>query len=86
VVSLVSVAARSRCYLCGTIERVAECETVEVANIHAAFMHVAEKMAGYGKRLGEYPTLSASLAMRHHRFPAHTRVLTNSLCTAYDFA
>ena len=30
-----------------------------MANIHAVSTHIAEKMVGYGKRLGEYPTLSA---------------------------
>jgi hypothetical protein len=34
------------CYLCGTVERVAECETAEIANIHAVFMFPDEKMAG----------------------------------------
>jgi hypothetical protein len=40
----------------GTIEVV---EIGEIASIHALFVHVAEKMAGCSKRLGEYPTLSA---------------------------
>jgi hypothetical protein len=35
-------------------------EPVEIVNIHAASMHVAENMVGCGKRLGEYPTLSAT--------------------------
>ena len=30
-----------------------------IANVHAVFTHIAEKMLGYEKRLGEYPTLSA---------------------------
>lgn len=33
--------------------------TVEIASIHAVFMHIAENMVGCSKRLGEYPTLSA---------------------------
>ena len=33
---------------------------IEIANIHAVSTHVPEKMVGYGKRLGEYPTLSAT--------------------------
>jgi hypothetical protein len=45
-VSLVSVSSRNWCYLCGTVERVAKEETVEIANIHAVFMHVAENMLG----------------------------------------
>jgi hypothetical protein len=56
---VVSVAARNRYYLCGTVERVAECETVEIANVHAVFMHAAENMIGCPQKLGEYPTLSA---------------------------
>jgi hypothetical protein len=59
VVSLVSVAAGNRCYLCGTVERVAECDSVEIANVHAVFMHAAENMIGCSQKLGEYPTLSA---------------------------
>ncbi|HXN23361.1 MAG TPA: hypothetical protein VOA41_11535, partial [Candidatus Dormibacteraeota bacterium] len=39
-----------------TIEAV---EIGEIASIHALLMHVAEKIAGCSKRLGEYPTLSA---------------------------
>jgi len=62
-VSLVSVWGRNWCYLCGTVEVVAECDIVEIANIHAVFMQVAEKMIGYEKRLGEYPTLSARCLM-----------------------
>jgi hypothetical protein len=46
LVSLVSVWVRNWCYLCGTVETVAECETVEIANIHAVFTHVAENMLG----------------------------------------
>jgi hypothetical protein len=45
LVSLVSVWGRNWCYLCGRIERVETGEIVEIANIHAVFMHVAEKMA-----------------------------------------
>jgi len=29
---------------------------VEIVSIHAVFMHVAENMVGWQKRLGEYPT------------------------------
>jgi hypothetical protein len=43
-------------YLCGTVERVAECETVEIANVHAVFMYVAENKMGYSQRRREYPT------------------------------
>lgn len=59
LVSLVAVLGGNWCYSCGTVEGVEGCEIVEIANIHAVFMHVAEKMVGYEKRLGEYPTLSA---------------------------
>jgi len=45
-VSLVSVLARNWYYLCETIEKVAVVETVEIASIHAVFVHVAEKMVG----------------------------------------
>jgi hypothetical protein len=34
-------------------------EIVEIASIHAVFMHVTENMVGWQKRLREYPTLSA---------------------------
>jgi hypothetical protein len=44
---------------------------VEIANVHAVFMHAAENMIGCSLKLGEYPTLSASLAMLLSRFPAH---------------
>jgi hypothetical protein len=47
LVSLVSVLGRNWCYLCGTVERVDKGEIVEIANIDAVFMHVAEKMVGY---------------------------------------
>jgi|SRR6267378_722949 len=30
-------------------------ESMEIANVHAVFAHVTEKMVGYEKRLGEYP-------------------------------
>jgi len=55
-VSFVSVLDGNWCYSCGTVEIVAECETVEIANTHAVFGHVAENMVGCQKRLGEYPT------------------------------
>jgi hypothetical protein len=62
LVSLVSDWGRNWCYLCGTVERVAQYETVEIANIDAVLMQVTENMAGWQRWLGEYPTLSAS----HH--------------------
>jgi len=43
---LVSVSARNWCYLCGKVQRVETGEIVEIANIHAVFMQVAEKMGG----------------------------------------
>ena len=46
LVSLVSVSARNWCYLCERIERVEKGETVEIANVHAGVMHVAENMLG----------------------------------------
>jgi hypothetical protein len=46
VVSLGSVAARNRCYLCGTLERVAECDSVEIANVHAGAVHIVEMIVG----------------------------------------
>jgi hypothetical protein len=46
LVSLVSVWCRNWCYLCETVEGVEECETVEIANIDAVSMDVAEKMVG----------------------------------------
>jgi hypothetical protein len=52
-------------HLCGSIETMEECEIIEIASIHAVFMHVAENMVGWRKRLGEYPTLSPTLAYAH---------------------
>jgi hypothetical protein len=46
LVSLVSVLGRNSCYSCGTIEKDAVVEIVEIANIHAIFMHVAENIVG----------------------------------------
>jgi len=46
LVSLVSVLGRNRCYLCERVERVAKGETVEIADIDAVFMEVAENVAG----------------------------------------
>ena len=46
LVSLVSVWGRNWCYLCGTVERVEKDEIVEIANIHAVFIQVAENMLG----------------------------------------
>jgi len=45
-VSLVSVWRGNWCYLCGTVETVAADEKLEIANIYALFMHVAEKVVG----------------------------------------
>jgi hypothetical protein len=58
-VSLVSVQARNLTQANEIGEEVEKGETVEIANIHADVMHVVENMVGCGKRLGEYPTLSA---------------------------
>jgi hypothetical protein len=55
----VSVWGGNWCYSCGKFERVETGEIVEIGNIHALFMQVAEKMVGCSKGLGEYPTLSA---------------------------
>ena len=44
-------------------------EAVEIASIHGVFMHVAEKIAGCSKRLGEYPTLSAIRSAQIAVFP-----------------
>jgi hypothetical protein len=46
LVSLVSVWGRNWCYICGTIEKVAAVEILEIANIHAVFMQVTENMIG----------------------------------------
>ena len=59
LVSLVSASGRNWCYLCGTVEGVEKGEIVEIANIHAVLVHVAEKMVGWRKDLAENPTLSA---------------------------
>jgi len=56
LVSLVSVWGRNWCYSCGRVERVETGETVEIGNIHAVFVHIAENMVGWQMRLGEYPT------------------------------
>ncbi len=44
LVSLVSVSARNWCYSCGRIEGVEKGEIIEIANIHAGSMQVAENM------------------------------------------
>jgi len=44
LVSLVSVSARNWCYSCEKVETVEKGEIVEIANLHAVFVHVAEKM------------------------------------------
>jgi hypothetical protein len=41
----------------GWIERVETGEIIEIATIHTVFVQVAEKMAGWQKRLCEYPTI-----------------------------
>ena len=61
LVSLVSVLGGNWRYLCGRIERIETSEIVEMANIHAVFMHLPENMVGCSKRLGEYPTIRSSL-------------------------
>jgi len=43
-VSLVSVWGRNWCYLCERVERVEEGEIVEITNVDAVCMEVAEKM------------------------------------------
>ena len=45
-------------------------EIGEIASIHELFMHVAEKIAGCSKRLGEYPTLSAIFSLISAQNPA----------------
>jgi hypothetical protein len=47
------------CYSCGRVERVEKGDTVEIANTHAGFVHVAENILTYAIGRGEYPTLSA---------------------------
>ena len=56
----VSVLARNWTQTAELGEAVEKGEIVEIVNIHAVFMHVAENMVGCRKRLGEYPTLSWS--------------------------
>ncbi len=46
LVSLVSVRGRNLCYLCETVKGVEKRDIIEIANIHAVFMHVAENMLG----------------------------------------
>ncbi len=46
LVSLVSVWGRNCCYLCGRIEAVEKGEIIEIANIDAVWMHVAENTVG----------------------------------------
>lgn len=58
--SLVSVKGGNRCYSCEKVEGVETGEIIEIASIHAGLTHIAENMVGYGKRLGEYPALSAN--------------------------
>jgi len=44
LVSLVSVWGRNWCYLCGRVERVAKCEIIEIAFVHADSLHLTEDM------------------------------------------
>jgi hypothetical protein len=46
LVSLVSVLARESFYSCGRVEKVEIGETVEIANMHAVFVQLTEKMVG----------------------------------------
>jgi hypothetical protein len=62
LVSLVSVWARNWTRTVELGEAVEKGEIIEIASIHAVVTHVAENMAGYQKRLGEYPTLSPTVA------------------------
>jgi hypothetical protein len=55
----VSVLGGNQHHSCGTVELVAADGIVEIVNVHAVFTDIAAKMAGYDKRLSEYPTLSA---------------------------
>jgi hypothetical protein len=41
------------------LKRLQRARVVEIANIHAIFVHVAENIVGCGKDPSEYPTLSA---------------------------
>ena len=54
---LASVSGGNWSYLCEKVERAEKGENVEIANAHAVFLHVAEKIVGWQKRLGEYPTI-----------------------------
>jgi hypothetical protein len=45
-------------YAEGVKQTIEKCEIIEIASIHAVFMHVAENLVGCRKRLGEYPALS----------------------------
>lgn len=59
LVSLVSVKSRNLTQMVEIIETIEIVENVEIANVHAAFMHVAENTTRYQMWLSEYPTLSA---------------------------
>lgn len=56
LVSLVSFLGGNWCYSCGRVERVEKGDTVEIANTHVGFVHVAENMLTYAIGRGEYPT------------------------------
>jgi hypothetical protein len=80
LVSLVSVMLEKSTQTVETVETVEIGEIVEIASIHGVPTHIAENMGGYSKRLGEYPTLSATpfifLHLHHHgvclaRIPAN---------------
>ncbi len=58
--SLVSVYGRNWTQTAEIEEIVEKGEIIETANSHAVFAHVIENMVGCRKRLGEYPTLSAT--------------------------
>ena len=60
--SLVSVYGRNWTQTAEIEEIVEKGEIIETANSHAVFAHVIENMVGCRKRLGEYPTLSATSA------------------------
>jgi hypothetical protein len=65
------------------IETIEMVEIVEIANIHAVFMQVAENMIGCGKRLGEYPTLSAIFL--EYFWPQHRRGKQSTWLSQFSF-
>jgi len=40
---------------------------MEIANVHAIFMHIAENKKGCSWKRGEYPTLSAIFIRQSHK-------------------